>query len=55
MLKRFYHRLREFRILAHLSAVDVEHVSAALDDGHEGDEYERKQLQHGADLPHLGN
>ena len=38
---------------AYLCAVDVEHVSAALDDGHEGDEDERKQLQHGANLPYL--
>ena len=36
-----------------LGAVDVEHVSAALDDGHEGDEDEGEQLQHGAYLPYL--
>ena len=36
-----------------LCAVDVEHVSAALDDGHEGDEDEGEQLQHGAYLPNL--
>ena len=36
-----------------LGAVDVEHVSAALDDGHEGDEDEGEQLQHGANLPYL--
>ena len=38
---------------AYLCAVDVEHVSAALDDGHEGDEDEGQQLQHGPNLPHL--
>ena len=38
---------------AYLCAVDIEHVSAALDDGHEGDEDEWQQLQHGTDLPHL--
>ena len=46
--------LQRYRIrYTNLSAVDVEHVSAALDDGHEGDEDEGEQLQHGANLSYL--